>query len=138
MGYRGQWQDRTQRVYILSINERWSWDDWHRGHDLAHNTVASVQHTVDLVVRIEGELPPGNMMLHLKRTGSSQPSNVYRTVFVAEHPLLLVHILRVLRKAQGWAGPKIVSSLEEAIDHINSAPRRADPPPITALGTDDD
>lgn len=74
----------SERLIIAAFNEAWTWDDFHATVAEIHRMIASVEHTVDVIIWHKRHMPPANPVAHFSRTLKNQPPNTGRIVII--HP----------------------------------------------------
>jgi hypothetical protein len=111
------WDNPEKTIYRIDMNAPWTWDEFDAAIDQSNRMMAAqAPAKVDLILSINGALPPGNTMPHLRHAGGSQPPNTHRSVIVNEAGLFLELIVRTVDRAKRWDGPALVKTLAEAHD----------------------
>jgi hypothetical protein len=76
------WYNEAQSIVLTEFDGKWSWDDFHDAVHEAHELIASVPHTVDLVMFHKVDPPVGNPMMHFHRAMEDQPNNIGQVIIV--------------------------------------------------------
>lgn len=74
----------SEHLIIAAFNAPWTWDDFHSTVAEIHRMIASVEHTVDVIIWHKRHMPPANPVSHFSRTLKNQPPNTGRIVII--HP----------------------------------------------------
>jgi hypothetical protein len=67
---------------LTNFDEEYGWEDFYAAVREMHRMVASVPHTVDLILVQHKKLPPGNPLSHFQTAFRQQPKNTGRIVII--------------------------------------------------------
>jgi hypothetical protein len=117
MPFSTSWYSEPKTAVLLELLEPLSWDEFHQGIKEAHLLVASVSHSVDIVVKVNAALPQGNPLTHFGSAFQRQPSNTGRVIIAAPDAPIL-GFFKLLSSITSKVYPSkskvtFVSSLEE-------------------------
>lgn len=114
------WQTDAQRTLIIEFNEDWDWNSFYKTIRDGHRMIATVAHTVDLILLHKVELPKGNPLVHFKNAMNDQPKNMGRVIVVntkmnAVTQTFMTMLASVLEKVNPSKNRvQIVATLDEA------------------------
>lgn len=114
------WDNEEKTCFRMELGSGWSWEQYIEAVDEAHAIIAEQDHDVNLIMWFQSRLPPGNAMDALKHSGGTQPPNLRHTVMVNESTRFLDILITNTDRKHGWAGPKIVTTVEDARDYLST------------------
>ncbi|MEO0596158.1 MAG: hypothetical protein AAF126_08625 [Chloroflexota bacterium] len=114
------WLTDEQKVMVVTFADAWDWTDYVVTVDAAHETIASVSHDVNLIMHFKSEIPKGNPLPHLKRSGATQTKNTRHTAFVTTGTRFIKVMTEIIVNNKNWVGPKYVRTIEEALAHFEA------------------
>lgn len=114
-----QWDDSAQTHLLIIITAPIAWSEFGDAIRIAHETAASVDHTIDLFIWSRTALPQGFALPNLRSAFLTQPPNVGRVVIIPEDkPTMLMFVKRLANVIQQVFPKKgsiiFVDSLEAA------------------------
>lgn len=114
------WDNTEKTCFRMELGSGWSWQQFVEEIDKTHAVIAEQVHDVNLIMWFKTSLPPGNSVASLKHSGGTQPPNLRHTVMVNSSTRFLDIVIKNTDRKQGWVGPKIVQSLDEARDYLKT------------------
>lgn len=114
------WQTDAQKTLIIEFDENWDWNTFYKSIREGHRLIATVAHSVDLILLHKVELPKGNPLVHFKNAMNDQPKNIGRVVVVntkmnAVTQTFMTMLASVLEKVNPSKNRvQIVATLDEA------------------------
>ena len=115
------WNDDTQTCYRVEMAFGWTWTQFKEAFDQAHAIIAEQAHDVNIIMWFKATIPPGKAAESLTYAGGTQPPNLRHTVIINESSTRLLDILvKNEDRKQGWQGPKIVQSLDDALAYLQT------------------
>jgi hypothetical protein len=77
-----EWDNAEQTIIRTIFDEEYGWEDFYAAVREMHRMVASVPHTVDLILVQHRKLPPGNPLAHFQTAFKQQPPNTGRVIVI--------------------------------------------------------
>lgn len=115
------WNDDTHTCYRVEMGLGWTWAQFKDAFDQAHAVIAEQEHDVNIIMWFKATIPPGKAAESLTYAGGTQPPNLRHTVIINESSTRLLDILvKNEDRKQGWHGPKIVQSLDDALAYLQT------------------
>jgi len=116
-----EWDNPEKTIYRIDITAPWTWDEFDAVIDQSNRMMAAqAPARVDLILCVNGPLPPGNAMPHMRHAGGSQPPNTHRSVIVNDAGLFVELVIRSVDRTKRWDGPALVKTLAEARELLKS------------------
>ena len=114
------WDNPEKTCFRMELGSGWTWQEYIAYIDDAHATIATQDNNVNLIMWFQASIPPGNAMEALKHSGGTQPPNLRHTVMVNSSTRFLDILIKNTDRKNGWTGPKIVQTLEEARTYLDT------------------
>lgn len=124
------WDNEEKTIIRYHFEKGWGWNDLYEGMQAASVMLASVTHTVDIIMDFkDASLIPQNALTHIQRAfKNAKPENAGLTVIVAPSRFfqaLVDAAQKVMGKnSNGWT-LKFVMSNQAALDAISSSRGKA-------------
>lgn len=118
MTYHIEWDNTEKTCIRIEFRDHWTWDDWLLGHSELNETIATVDHRVDIIECFYHMMPRGNAIPAFKYSGGRQPPNARHTVFVNEAGPVFRKMVDAVVGVMGWEGPAFVDNIPEARESI--------------------
>lgn len=118
-GISAGWDEQNDNLYIVKSTIGWSWREFVEAVDEAYALLGQLDHDVNFAMWFQS-LPPGDVSRPMTHAGGTQPANIRHTVIISEVSRFLELVVRKEDRKQGWVGPKIVQSIEEARDYLST------------------
>jgi hypothetical protein len=126
MNIRFRWADEEQTLVLLTLEDGWTWAEYHSLVRQISETIRQLGHTVDAVVEITSRapFPSGSALSQLRQIARVLPDNIGVIVVVSPNPFvktintILFHLSPKLRQMV-----ELADTREEALAIITA--RRA-------------
>lgn len=119
MTYHISWDNAEKTVCHLELSERWTWEEWTKGYKETYAMLGQVPHRVTLICSIQGNIPTGNAIPHIKFVATNQPPNLQYTIIVNQVGAFFQELLNALHHQMGWNGLDLVTTYDEAYQLIH-------------------
>lgn len=115
-----RWDNDERTIYTVICRTGWTWEQFKQAIDKSYEIIGKLDYKVDFVMAFLSMLPTGDVAGYLTHAGGTQPSNIYRTVIVNNSTRFLDIIVKNADRKEGWVGPTIVLTLDEARKFLSS------------------
>lgn len=114
MGIKIQWDNSDRTIYLVEMDNDFTWPDFREKVEAAYQTIGVTPHKVDLILCFGQMLPHGDALTHMKFAGGRQPANIRHSVIVNQTGAFIETVVRRVDRSENWVGPTIVQTIDEA------------------------
>lgn len=114
-----RWDEKDDNLYLVKCDMGWTWLQFVTASDDAYAMLGKLDHDVNFAMWFKS-LPPGEAQKHMSHAGGTQPPNIRHTVIINNSTRFLDILVKNADRQQGWVGPKIVTTIEDARAYLST------------------